>query len=131
MEETIEVACECLKKDMARLLSRLKKMRMNTKATRTAADYADDELNVFHNIRSTNIFRRRAGRVNDMNVGATCQRFPRQRPGVPAGAERWSAYCEPKTSANIVQLHDFLDETQLDQRMQSIDRGLAALHRNK
>jgi translation initiation factor IF-1 len=50
MEETIEVACECPKSDMARFLGRLKKMRM-IEGDRTAADYADDEPNVFHNLR--------------------------------------------------------------------------------
>ena len=44
--------------------------------------------------------------------------------------DAWSAYCGPKTSANIVQLRNFLGRS-LDQRMQSLDRGLAALDRNK
>ena len=42
--------------------------------------------------------------------------------------DAWSAYCEPETSATIVRLSE---NGQLDQRMQSIDRGLAALDRNK
>ena len=41
--------------------------------------------------------------------------------------DAWSAYCEPKTSATVVQLRN----SRLDQRMQSLDRGLAALDRNK
>jgi len=46
--------------------------------------------------------------------------------------EAWVAYCEPKTSANIVQLRNFFGRnSQLNQRMQSLDRGLAALDRNK
>jgi len=46
--------------------------------------------------------------------------------------DAWSVYCEPKTSANIVHLRSCLGETvKLDQRMQSLDRGLAALDRNK
>ena len=45
--------------------------------------------------------------------------------------DAWSACCEPKTSATIVQLRNFGQNSQLDQRMQRLDRGLATPDRNK
>jgi hypothetical protein len=67
MEKKIEVACECPKSDitsMTKAFSVLSQACLSKppqenedeyEGDRTAADYADDEPNVFHNIRAANV----------------------------------------------------------------------------